>query len=69
MNSAARPGPNDAGDPNDPGPRERDAVAPLPATADQERHAGKPEEDDQSIAGEEDPGAALDGAQDDSSKP
>ena len=37
-----------------------DHAMPLPATSADERHAADPVESDESIAGEEDPGAAVD---------
>ena len=38
----------------------RDQAMPLPASSADERHAAEPVESDESIAGEEDPGAAVD---------
>jgi hypothetical protein len=60
--------PDRARETNDPGTTDdsaRDHAAPLPASAADERHAADPVESDESIAGEEDPGAALDEGADD----
>ena len=75
MNGKPRRGPDDTGragaagdpgrtrDPADPHPADEgagDHAMPLPATSADERHAADPVESDESIAGEEDPGAAVD---------
>ena len=52
--------PRDAVDPDQPDEGAHDHAMPLPATSADERHAADPVESDESIAGEEDPGAAVD---------
>ena len=75
MNGEPRRGPDDAsqgadaaetGSRRDPVDRDaaddgaRDHAMPLPATSADERHAAEPVDSDESVAGEEDPGAAVD---------
>ena len=50
----------ESADPDSAGEGTRDHAMPLPASAADERHAAEPIESEESIAGEEDPGAAVD---------
>jgi hypothetical protein len=67
------PRPDPTGPDSRPDADPNDGASPLPATPGEERRAAEPLDDSESVAGEEDPGAALDGTSDgpgsDSSKP